>query len=109
MKKIFFYISSIFVGSFAVMVAISVYLFYAVEPGNNDCMRTYVKNIKTNTNLTWYYYKTPWNSYHIDIKEFKEYEKLWIVKGCNIDLLDNKYIIEGTFNTIYCYTTLILD
>lgn len=109
MIGIFKYFSSLLGWVLLVMIIISLYFNITVEKGDNDCMQTYVAEIKENPTITGYYYKTPYDSYHIDTREYKEYKKIWIARGCLITPLDNRYVIENIFNSIYCYTTFIIN
>lgn len=91
------------------MFIISICLNYTVELNNNDCMKSYVKELKKDPKTIGNYYKTPYGGYHIDVLEFKEYEKIWIANGCLITPINNNYIIENIFNSIYCYTTFLIN
>lgn len=86
---------------------ISWYLFYTVNAGDNDCMKTYVENIKNNWYTWGAFYKTPGN-YHIDIYDFPEYELIGKVKWCNFYDIKEWYKAEAIFNEIYCNTSYFL-
>lgn len=108
MIKIFYSLSLLIGGSILTMVIISVYFVYTVETWSNDCMLSYVEELKKDNNIVGHYYKTPYNTYHIDTKEYDSYNKIWIARGCLITPYEKKYIIETTFNSIYCYTTFLI-
>lgn len=108
MKKIIIYFLILIIWFFIVEIWLATYLVYTVEKNNNDCMISYVKEVKKDKNIKGFYYKTPLKNFHIDTKIYKDYEVIWEATGCIIYPINNKYILQSIFNSIYCKTAYIL-
>ncbi len=101
MKKLINYFLIFLIWIYIIPVFTWLYKIFTAEKSVNDCMITYVRNIKYNWFKKWY-----WTYDHIDIKKYKWDREVWKVKWCLFYWNRENYLNYS--NTIYCSLAYLL-